>query len=304
MISGVIFTDAGADTIDTSLGQIIGDVDMGLGDDSYSGGAFGDVIFGGLGFDDLSGGGGNDRFVTLDNDDEDVIDGGTGTDTYDGRQLSSALIIDLGAGTARANGQTDLLTGVERALGTAFADSLTGDAAANQLRAGSGNDTLSGAAGNDVLAGGADADLIIGGDGNDVLQGNDGRDRFFGGAGNDVITGGDDTDLMAGDAGADRFDFNDFNEFLGQSGPGQDRITDFAQGQDVIDLSTIDALNATTTNDAFTFVGTGAINDFGEVGYRTAGVFTIISIGYNSASRFDVIRLDGLLALTAADFIL
>ena len=80
--------------------------------------------------------------------------------------------------------------------------------------------------GNDTLAGGV---------GNDVLQGNLGRDLVSGGAGDDVILAGTDVDTLTGGTGADLFVFGaalDLSDAL-----GRDRISDFGNGNDHIDLS-------------------------------------------------------------------
>ena len=63
-------------------------------------------------------------------------------------------------------------------------------------------------------------DGLIGGSGNDVLSGGDGADVLEGGSGNDTLYGG---------ASADRFLFAE--------GSGQDKVNDFASGQDLLHLS-------------------------------------------------------------------
>jgi Ca2+-binding RTX toxin-like protein len=75
----------------------------------------------------------------------------------------------------------------------------------------SGNDTLTGLFGDDTITGGGGADILNGANGSDSLNG---------GTGDDVLTGG---------FGDDVFVFN--------SGGGADTITDFGEGNDVIDLS-------------------------------------------------------------------
>ena len=114
----------------------------------------------------------------------------------------------------------DVLNGIENLTGTQFADHLTGDAFANTLDGDAGTDTLNGLAGNDSLIGGGNADVLNGGGGNDTLDGGSGGDELSGRNGNDTKTGG---------GGADTFLYVDANE-------GTDIITDFTQGEDVIDL--------------------------------------------------------------------
>jgi len=60
------------------------------------------------------------------------------------------------------------------------------------------------------------------------VLGGDGSDRIFGGDGNDVINGGAGTDFLRGGKGQDTFAF-DMNF-------GRDRIRDFNQADDLLDL--------------------------------------------------------------------
>ena len=97
-------------------------------------------------------------------------------------------------------------------------DVLNGDAAAN---------TISGFNGNDTIRGGSNADTLFGNNGNDVLDGMTGNDVLVGGRGDDLLTGG---------AGSDTFDYSRLED--GKKAPlGNDTITDFTHGQDVILLS-------------------------------------------------------------------
>ena len=83
--------------------------------------------------------------------------------------------------------------------------------------------TINGGNGNDLLVGGTGNDTINGGNGDDNLDGGTGRDTLIGGSGNDLLTGGN---------GADTFVLSNSSGF--------DRITDFGNGNDVIDLSATD----------------------------------------------------------------
>lgn len=82
-----------------------------------------------------------------------------------------------------------------------------------------GNDTIFGLGGNDRLLGDAGNDRLVGGAGNDTLLGGAGNDILDGGPGNDVITTG---------AGRDRI--------VVRRNQGFDRVTDFKNNQDKIDL--------------------------------------------------------------------
>lgn len=72
------------------------------------------------------------------------------------------------------------------------------------------------------------AHAIGGGTGADHLTGATKSDRIWGHAGQDTLTGGRGADTLAGGAGADSFVLSLKN--------GHDRITDFANGQDRLDL--------------------------------------------------------------------
>ncbi|MCH7628348.1 MAG: DUF839 domain-containing protein [Proteobacteria bacterium] len=94
-------------------------------------------------------------------------------------------------------------------------DVLNGDAAANTIRGFNGNDT------------------IRGGSNNDTLFGNNGNDMLDGMTGNDVLVGGRGDDRLTGGAGRDTFDYSRLED--GKKAPaGNDTITDFTHGQDVI----------------------------------------------------------------------
>jgi len=100
--------------------------------------------------------------------------------------------------TLTTTGDTLAITGtLEVVYGTAFADSLTGNAADNVLMGGAGSDTVRAGLGNDV---------VIGGDGNDTLDGDDGRDLIVGGLGSDVVRGLGGDDVLIG--GQTTFDSN------------------------------------------------------------------------------------------------
>lgn len=110
-------------------------------------------------------------------------------------------------------------TGSTPIIGTATANSLSGTSAANTIKGMGGNDKLYGKAGNDKLYGGIGSDGLVGDSGNDRLYGESGKDRLNGGSGNDILTGG---------SSADSF------RFTGKW--GADKITDFTNGVDRIDL--------------------------------------------------------------------
>lgn len=122
------------------------------------------------------------------------------------------------------------LAGNDKISGGKFADQLYGHSGNDTLNAGAGAgaDTIDGGLGNDSLIGGAGNDRGLGGAGNDRLFGQDGNDRLYGQSGNDVLFGGSGSDLLYGGSGHDSFVFYKTS--------GTDRVYDFTQGQDRLNL--------------------------------------------------------------------
>ena len=115
-----------------------------------------------------------------------------------------------------------------------------------------------GARGGQTLEGGAAGDLLAGGDGEQTLRG---------GAGDDALLGGGGADTLEGGAGADTFRFDE----AADSRPDTpDRILDFAQGEDRVDVSRVptpgDGAFAWLGSDAFTASGTAEARQEGESG--------------------------------------
>lgn len=242
----------------------------------FTGTAAADTYGGTAGNDIINGLGGNDNLSGGAGDD--VIDGGAGNDTMNG-------------GTNGPAGDTVSYATATAAVTVSLAS--TG----SQNTGGAGRDTLSG------------FENLVGSDFNDRLTGSSGANLINGGLGADTITGGQGVDTLAGGSGGDIFDFNAVSE-TGNDATTRDVITDFQQGQDRIDLSTIDAAPATrNSNDAFIF--RGAIAAFGtstsgEIRYaQENGNMTIIygDTDGDSAAEFQI-ALNGLYTLTAADFVL
>ncbi len=150
--------------------------------------------------------------------------------------------------------------GNDRVWAGAGNDYVDGGAGNDTLYGEAGNDVLHGGAGNDSVYGGADSDIVYGDDGNDWLFGDNGDDLVFGdngndlmwggagidqmngGAGNDMLNGGAGNDRLTGGAGNDRFEYwldNSQKSVNFQALFGQDTITDFTAGQDMLDLRTV-----------------------------------------------------------------
>ncbi|MEG4277598.1 calcium-binding protein, partial [Microcoleus sp. MON1_C1] len=94
--------------------------------------------------------------------------------------------------------------------GTNGNDNLTGTNGSDNINGFDGDDTLTGLRSNDILVGGGGSDNLSGGKGFDTLNGGLGNDNLVGGAGNDVFVLG--------------------------TGLGIDTISDFANGQDTVQL--------------------------------------------------------------------
>lgn len=164
------------------------------------------------------------------------------SDTF--RLTATADELDAGLGNDRVFGRegTDRLSGGaddDRLYGGADDDVLRGDSGTDRLYGGTGNDRLSGGDGDDSLRAGDGADVLLGDSGNDVLRGHRGADTLWGGVGddmlhgqkgNDFLTGGNGRDMLTGGEGWDEFIYTDLSE-------GRDRITDFEDGKDLINLS-------------------------------------------------------------------
>ena len=110
-----------------------------------------------------------------------------------------------------------------------------GDDTAQVLGGDTGADILLGGA-IDVLSG-SDADTLNGGDGNDHLNGGYGDDTLNGGAGDDLLKGRFGDDTLIGGEGADTLYYH-IQEVQGKflSADGNDTMTDFTIGTDIIQL--------------------------------------------------------------------
>ncbi len=223
----------GGDGDDTVSGQNGDDVVQGgAGNDRVSGDAGNDTLDGGAGDDVLSGGDGND--VLSDDAGTNTLDGGRGDDLFLGDGGANAMA--GGAGTDRVDysashagvtftlndsaaagsgGQAegDTFRDIEDAVGSAFADGITGSGGVNVILAGDGDDTIDGQGGNDELSGGDGADVIIGGDGLDRIEGGAGDDVLTGGTGSDTfVFGGGGDDVVTDMEGIDRIDLSSYGD--------------------------------------------------------------------------------------------
>ena len=246
----------GVATTDLDASNFLFETEGGSGNDTIDGSVRPDVIEGLGGDDSLTGGGSADTFVFGSSHGDDTItDFADGTDLIDLSALAGVTsfgalsittegndaVIDTGEGTIRlVEVSKDDLDGdnfVFSRVGDEGNDTITGGEASERLQGHGGDDSIDGAAGHDWIQGGA---------GDDTIDGGAGMDCIDGGAGNDLITGGDDADM-----------------FVFGAGHGADKITDFTDGEDLIDVSALgitdlSGLTFTTSSSGNVVINTGS----------------------------------------------
>jgi Ca2+-binding RTX toxin-like protein len=221
-----------------------------------------DVIYGGLGNDDLRGwdgddvihaGGGNDFVwggrgddVIYGGDGDDELWGGPGNDVVHGGDGNDFIHVSNGAyspddsGVAFGGAGDDVIRGsdgIDHLYGGEGNDRINGHDGIDYLDGGDGDDFLEGGMGRDMVWGGAGNDVIYGegefygplsnwGDA-DLLFGGDGNDQIYGGGGNDHLEGGAGNDILHGGLGDDHI----------HGGAGDDSLNG-SFGNDVLDGGT------------------------------------------------------------------
>ena len=321
-----MFGESGKDTL--TGGAENDRLDGGDNDDVLRGDEGDDTLFGGEGDDRLEGGVGAD-----------VLSGGNGFDTADYEDSAVAVSIDLAKASSTWTGeaQGDTLSSIESFSLTQFAETFRGDANANTVYAADGNDQIYGMGGDDTLTGGRGGDSLYGGDGNDVLNGgggyvhiddddylqgnagNDtliggvGNDRMVGGTGNDTLWGGPGGDYLVGNEGVDTFQYRSVGESQNgvEHGANQlDQIVDFTQGQDLIDLSQIDANDALDGDQAFTYLAdpgshTGDWSGFVWATANSQSGISLINVSTDADPAAEMqVYMSHAYTFTAGDFIL
>ena len=199
-----------------TLGDANGDVLSGI--ENLVGSAFNDTLTGDGAANVITGGAGDD-----------TLNGAGGIDTVSYATAASGVTVNLGLIVAQntVGAGIDTLSNFENILGSAFADTLTGDGGSNTIEGGAGNDTLNGAGGNDTVSYasassgvtvslatalaqntfGAGTDTlssfenILGSAFNDTLTGDLNANTLDGGTGDDVLIGGAGADSLIGGAG-------------------------------------------------------------------------------------------------------
>ena len=234
------------------------------------------LLFGTNSADTISGRGGNDVLIGRGGDDS--IYGGDGSDRIDGGRGND--FIDGGSGSDRIDGGrgNDVIGG------------------------GSGNDTIDGGSGNDRILGGAGNDRIDGGSGNDVVDGGTGNDLLSGGSGDDTLIGGAGADQLTGGSGSDRFVFLSASDSPAAS--GWDRITDFTQGRDKIDLTAFPGSHDLNWSGTTAGIRYGVWFDHSGTGTSLNSTFVYADTNGDGTAdlKFELRNTSGL-TLTSSDFI-
>lgn len=221
--------------------------------------------------------------------------------------LSSAADQYIGSGDGVVSGVLNLNSGDDYAIlgngggvveGGSGDDTIRGGTGSDEIDGGNNDDDIRGRQGDDIMDGGSGNDIVRAGLGDDVLDGGSGNDFMRGGAGEDIIIGGLGQDTMFGNGGADVFVFNTAAEST-NAGAAWDRIMDFNQGEDLIDLSNFNAR----------FIGTGAYAANGNIAevriFEDPNGDTRVFVDVNADGVSDMrFYLVNTLGVTADDFIL
>jgi Ca2+-binding RTX toxin-like protein len=203
-------------------------------------------------------------------DGNDTIDGGAGDDVLIGGDGNDLIYGGDGSDTIYLDKPGDNRYGTDTAHGGDGDDAIYGVNGSNTIYGDAGDDYIPG--GNDLST--ADVDYLYGGDGNDTIVSGQTTtpsssraswgDQMFGEAGDDTITGGKAEDTIVGGAGNDTLVFN--------LGDGQDQITDFQNGSDLLDF----------TNTALSFA---------DLIVTTNGTSTLIS--YDNGQQIELLNPAG-----------
>ncbi len=231
----------------------------------------------------------------------DTLEGGDGNDTY--YLLSVAtfedFVVELTGGQA---GDADRVYTNHDAVNFMNVEELVADGTSDIDLTGRNGQT-------NRLIGNAGVNVLTGADGYDELEGGEGDDTLSGGGFNDILTGGGGIDSLTGGDGTDVFRFLSTSDSAA-SGSVLDVITDFRAhalgGEDLIDLSAIDADPTTAADDAFVIVN--AIDGAGQIKLEALGADTIIKLNTTDGDGATEMRIRVLGVapdeLGALDFIL
>ena len=283
--------NTGGDAASDSLSGIE-NVQGSANSDTITGDGNGNYIRGLLGSDKLYGGDGDDTLDGGDNTSGETLDGGNGIDWVDYQYSTAAVNINLNvAAQTGGDAQYDQLFSIENVQGSAFADTLRGNAGNNVLNGLDDDDVFYGSAGADTMDGGnGTADFVrydystsrvyvnlatnvnLLGDaegdkffniekilgtstGDDTLIGTAGNDYLNGWGGDDWLKGGAGADSIYGDTGFDWLDYTDSSAAVNINISINAQTGGDAQGDYT---SNIDGVAGSAFND--TLKGHGAVN--------------------------------------------
>ena len=169
-----------------------------------------------------------------------------------------------------ADDMTDDMTDDENEIsGTDRSEMLFGTDNGETIDAGAGHDLVFAGGGDDTIIGGEGDDWLFGDDGDDSLSGGSGHDALIGGAGSDTLDGGADNDWLGGGTGDDTLTGGTGDDTFGfERGNGNDTITDFADGADLIDLREFTQIGS-VADLAITADGDDVVIDLGDHGGGT-----------------------------------
>jgi Ca2+-binding RTX toxin-like protein len=166
-----------------------------------------------------------------------------------------------------------------------------------------------------IFTGSTFNDSLVGGNGDDTLYGELGNDTLNGGNNNDTLIGGVGADTLTGGSGIDTFIYtgaSDSNAGTFPSG-SYDRIVGFTPGTDKIDTlyntPSLLIFGGTFTSGSLATAAAAAATtiDNNNLGYFQFSANTYVLGNDSNSSTVDAndlfIRLNGLLALSASDFI-
>jgi Ca2+-binding RTX toxin-like protein len=263
-----------------------------------NGGTTVDYLHGGAGHDTLNGGAGDDELRG--DDDHDILNGGSGSDLMYGGWGNDVFYVEF-----EGDRVVELIGEGTDHVYTLLSTYVLSDHVENLTFYGADDPALhfTGSNVGNILLGKANNDVFYGLGGADELQGNGGDDVLDGGAGDDLLIGGSGADLLTGGAGGDLI-----RMFDGHSGTGAaaDRITDFVNWVDKIDLRDVDSDSGTVGNQAFCWIGTSAFSSTaGELRYHFDGTDTWLQadITGDGVSDFEIV-FTGSVTLFATDFYL
>jgi Ca2+-binding RTX toxin-like protein len=202
--------------------------------EDVEGTTFADTLTGNTGDNQFQGYAGNDK-----------INGGAGFDSALYTDATAAVQVNLATGIVTGGSGSDVLTSIERVVGSRFGDVLTGSSADEFFSGGLGDDTIdggggtmdtieygtatgavdvnlatgksSGAAGVDTIA---HIESVIGSAFNDKLTGDAGMNMLIGGYGDDVLNGGAGMDILVGGDGNDAYYVDDQFDMITELGTG------------------------------------------------------------------------------------